>query len=164
MHLLKTGIFHHFCNMRVSKLFCFLALTLGAVACANPGGYGEKITTAKTSDVREGLKLFQEKGIAENTLKGKISKVCQTEGCWFMFALDSGELFVDFDHKFEIPKDVAGRTATAQGHFYRDTTTVEQLKEYAKDDGKSAKEIEAITEPEIRTVFLATGVSIESEK
>jgi hypothetical protein len=41
-----------------------------------------------------------------------------------------------------------------------DTTTVEELKHFAEDDGKSKEEIEKITEPKIEMVFEASGVKL----
>ena len=57
--------------------------------------------------------------------------------------------------------DCNGKTAIFEGKAYHDTTSVEMLREYAKDDGKSKAEIEKITEPEINLSFEATGVIIK---
>ena len=48
-----------------------------------------------------------------------------------------------------------------QGEAFYDTLTVPMLKHYAEDAGKSQAEIDAITEPELRLAFTATGVMIE---
>ena len=42
-----------------------------------------------------------------------------------------------------------------------DTITVEMRKHYAEDAGEAAEFIAAITEPELRLAFTATGVMIE---
>ena len=42
-----------------------------------------------------------------------------------------------------------------------DTLSVETLRHYAEDEGKSQKEILAITEPQITLSLLADGVIIE---
>ena len=78
-------------------------------------------------------------------------------------AIGNGETMrVTFkDYGFFVPKDCSGKTAIVQGKAYMDTTTVEMLKEYAKDDGKSEEEIAKITAPEIEMVFEAEGVIIK---
>jgi hypothetical protein len=42
-----------------------------------------------------------------------------------------------------------------------DTTSVEDLRRYAKQDGKSKEEIEKINEPLVEVSILATGVKIK---
>ena len=58
------------------------------------------------------------------------------------------------------PKAQKARTVV-QGEAFYDTLTVPMLKHYAEDAGKSQAEIDAITEPELRLAFTATGVMIE---
>ena len=70
-----------------------------------------------------------------------------------------GEMFVQFqDYGFFMPKDIAGREVIVEGKAYKQETSVEELKHYAEDAGKSAEEIAAITEPVMEKKFMATGV------
>jgi len=95
------------------------------------------------------------------TLKGRVANVCQAEGCWFNLSLDSNRLlFVDFNHKFTVPANLAGKAVLVQGSFYRDTISVERLKHLAADAGKSKAETDLITEPKVELNFRATGVKI----
>ena len=48
-----------------------------------------------------------------------------------------------------------------EGEAFFDTITVDMLKHYAEDAGESEDVIEAISEPELRLAFTATGVMIE---
>lgn len=96
------------------------------------------------------------------TVTGKVASVCQKEGCWLK--LDAGNketMFMNWDHKFTVPKDIAGKTVIATGYAYNDTTTVEQLKHYASDDAKPQAEIDTISTPKIEVKFLATGLVIK---
>ncbi len=143
---------------------------LVAAACGGAGTqatgekrYGDSFDTAKPMEINAAVTAFKTKGEKDAVVTGEISAVCQAEGCWFNYQTNDGELFVDFNHKFEIPKDTKGRTAIAKGQFQYDTTTVEMLKEYAKDDKKTQAEIDAIKEPEIRMVFTAAGVMLKSK-
>lgn len=96
-------------------------------------------------------------------MRAKVSDVCQAKGCWMNIVDPSGatadEIFVQFqDYGFFMPKDIAGREVIVQGKAYKQETTVEELKHYAEDAGKTAEEIAAITEPVMEKKFMATGV------
>ena len=100
----------------------------------------------------------------------KVSEVCQAKGCWMN--LTSGadsthvEMFVQFkDYGFFMPKDLAGKEVIVEGKAYKEATSVEELRHYAEDAGKTEEEIAAITEPQMEKKFLATGVVlVKSEK
>ena len=64
---------------------------------------------------------------------------------------------------FFMPKDIAGRKVVMEGKAYREITTVEELRHFAEDEGKSAEEIAAITEPLEELKFMATGVVLLDE-
>ena len=105
------------------------------------------------------------KGAGDFTIKSKVNAACQVKGCWMKVALPSGKLMhVTFkDYGFFVPKDVPGKEVVFQGHAYQDTLSVEELRHYAEDDGKSEKEILAITKPEVTYLFNANGVLIPKE-
>jgi hypothetical protein len=96
-------------------------------------------------------------------IAGKVANVCQAEGCWFNLNLDSNRLlFVDFDHKFTVPKNLGGKDVLVLGTFYHDTISVEQQKHLAEDAGKPKSEIDLITMPKIELNFRAQGVKINA--
>jgi hypothetical protein len=96
-------------------------------------------------------------------VEGKINAACQTKGCWMTVDKSDGSTMrVSFkDYGFFVPKDCAGKQAVMMGRAFVDTTSVEDLRHYAKDDGKSKEEIEKITEPEYALSFEADGVIIK---
>jgi hypothetical protein len=65
------------------------------------------------------------------------------------------------DYAFFMPKDASGRIAIVDGMAKVEETSVADLREYAKDDGKSKEEIEAINQPETELVFEASGVILK---
>jgi hypothetical protein len=65
------------------------------------------------------------------------------------------------DYGFFMPKDASGRTAIVDGIAKVEVTSIGDLKEYAKDDGQSQAEIDAIKEPLRELVFEAKGVIIK---
>jgi hypothetical protein len=96
-------------------------------------------------------------------VRAKVSEVCQAKGCWMNLvdptSTAQGELFVQFkDYGFFMPKDLAGKEVIVEGKAYKEQTSVEELKHYAEDAGKSAEEIAAITEPVTEKKFMASGV------
>lgn len=96
------------------------------------------------------------------TVTGKVTEVCQKKGCWMMLEKEDGETMrVTFkDYGLFMPKDIAGKDVVIRGKAYSDTVTVDVLRHFAEDAGKSQAEIEAITEPEIALAFEADGVII----
>lgn len=108
--------------------------------------------------------MLGEKTEVDTTVAAPVEAVCKMKGCWMKIKLpNSGKLVhVTFkDYSFFVPKDMAISTNVIfKGHAYQDTLTVEELQHYAEDDGKSEKEIAAITKPEVTYLFNATGVLI----
>lgn len=143
------------------KIIGSILIIASIAACSNGGNYGQTFDASKPIAIDQAIESFKVSGTANAIVSGSIAAVCQSEGCWFNYKTKTGDLFVDFDHKFEIPKTVSGKTAIANGHFAYDTTSVEQLKEYAKDDGKTQSYIDSIVNPEIRMIFYAEGVKIQ---
>ena len=101
-------------------------------------------------------------------VSGTVESVCQVKGCWMNIVSEDAEgkeLFVKFkDYGFFMPTDIAGRTVVMDGYAYREMTSVEELRHYAEDEGKSAEEIAAITEPVEELKFMASGVLLVDEK
>jgi hypothetical protein len=94
---------------------------------------------------------------------GKVEEVCQAKGCWML--IDKGDgttMRVKFkDYGFFVPKDCAGKTAIMEGRAFFRTVSVDELKHYAEDAGKSKEEIEKIKEPQKALAFEAEGVILK---
>lgn len=103
---------------------------------------------------------------AGDTLKakvsGKIAEVCSKMGCWMKLDMGNEQIVrVTFkDYGFFMPLDASGNVIV-NGKAFVSETSVEDLKHYAEDAGKSTEEIAAITTPEKTFGFLADGVLIE---
>jgi hypothetical protein len=104
------------------------------------------------SDTTIGVKVY-----------GTIVEVCQHTGCWLTFDLGNGEeIMVNMkDHDFYVPMDAAGKTAWVEGLATRELISVDMLKHYAEDAGRSQEEIDAITEDAWKYTIEAAGVVIE---
>lgn len=125
--------------------------------------FGEKITEDGAVPVEQLAALMKDTNAIAVKLSGTVSAACQTKGCWMTLTNPGGdELRVTFkDYAFFVPKDCAGKTAIVDGIARIETTSVADLKEYAKDDKKSKEEIDAITEPLNELVFEAKGVILK---
>lgn len=92
-----------------------------------------------------------------------IKEVCKKKGCWMQMDLTNGkQSFVRFkDYGFFVPLNADNSEAVVCGYAFLDIVSVDELKHYAKDGGKSQEEINKITKPEITYAFTATGVYIK---
>lgn len=125
--------------------------------------FGEQITEENAVDPSQVATQLEGKDTLKIKVKTKITEVCQKKGCWMNVDMGNNEtMTVRFkDYGFFVPKEAAGREVVFEGMAFRDTTSVDELKHYAQDAGKTAEEIEAITEPEVGLSFEASGVIIK---
>ncbi len=128
--------------------------------------FGTATTEEGSLGNSEMLERYQ--GLSQNDsisvkFKGTVQEVCQAKGCWMKVALADGQnVMVRFkDYAFFVPKDIAGKEVVVQGLAYTDVLSVEDRRHYAKDAGKSDKEIEAIQEPQKTFGFRADGVLVK---
>jgi len=105
------------------------------------------------------------KGIAigdsiNSKMIAKVDEVCQSKGCWMKLNLDNGEqVMVKFkDYGFFMPKTSVGQNVIVNGKAYVSEVSVDELRHYAEDAGKSAEEIAQITKPKRTYSFEADGV------
>lgn len=166
----------------MKKLITFLAIGFfGVTACQQKanneeasksdstsiegGVFGAKIDEAGAITMDSLIALVQaNNGATENVkVQGKINECCQTKGCWMN--VDKGDgtgMRVTFkDYAFFVPKNSGGKNAVFSGKAYMDTTSVEDLKHFALDEGLSKEEIEKITQPKVELAFEAEGVIIK---
>ncbi|MCA0133712.1 DUF4920 domain-containing protein [Winogradskyella alexanderae] len=119
----------------------------------------DALTTDRMMEHYKGLKA----GDTVNAkMKGKIVEVCSKKGCWM--TLDAGNdetIMVKFkDYGFFMPLNAEG-DVVINGKAYVAETSVDELRHYAEDAGKSKEEIEAITAPKFEYHFLADGVLLQ---
>jgi len=131
--------------------------------------FGEEITAEGALSYEE-LKKQVERSEADSVavkFTGTVQEVCQAKGCWMTIASSENTdspIMVRFkDYGFFMPKDIAGQQVIMEGHAFKETTPVEELRHYAEDAGKPQEEIEAITEPKEEVKFLASGVLLLEE-
>lgn len=128
--------------------------------------FGEKITTADAVSSAAMHEMYQDMKLGDTLdvkFVAEVSSVCKKKGCWMKVELDEDELArVDFkDYAFFVPMDIENKEVIMQGKAYLKEISVDALKHYAEDAGKSEEEIAAITEPELTLSFTADGVLVE---
>ncbi|WP_299113027.1 DUF4920 domain-containing protein [uncultured Winogradskyella sp.] len=95
-------------------------------------------------------------------MKAKIVEVCSKKGCWMKLDMDGeNQVMVKFkDYGFFMPLNAEGNVVV-NGKAFVTETSVEELRHYAEDAGKSKEEIAAITESKFEYRFEADGVLLE---
>ncbi len=97
----------------------------------------------------------------EVTVKGVVVDVCTREGCWLKIKSPNGTMMIKMkDHAFLVPLAINGREIIIHGIAEQKTTSVEMLRHYAEDAGKSAEEIQKITEPKTEISIDADGLVV----
>lgn len=127
--------------------------------------FGEKIVADKALSKEEVLakyKSMKEGDTLDLKFATKINEICQNKGCWMTLDLGNNEKsFVKFkDYAFFVPMNAQNRDAVVEGKAFIEETSVDELKHYAEDEGKSQTEIDNIKEPKKELKFLAHGVLI----
>ncbi|MCL9770076.1 DUF4920 domain-containing protein [Flavobacterium sp. HXWNR69] len=128
--------------------------------------FGEKFTPNKVLSKDAMLKKYKNLKKGDSIpvqFKTTINSVCKKKGCWMKLDLGKGESsFVKFkDYGFFVPLNADGNEVIVNGYAFVDIVTVDELKHYAKDGGKSKEEIAKIKKPEVTYSFTATGVYIK---
>jgi len=126
--------------------------------------YGEKITDEGVINMESLLAKLESTDSLECKVTGEITSTCSKKGCWMTInSPDGEEMRVTFkDYGFFVPvSDQEGKTAIMRGKAKIETTSVDMLRHYAEDAGKSAEEIAGITEDVTNLAFEADGVLIQ---
>ncbi|CAM3937351.1 DUF4920 domain-containing protein [Flavobacterium antarcticum] len=128
--------------------------------------FGEKIAADDALTSEEMLRKYQDLKPGDTIdvkFKSEIKEVCKKKGCWMSIALPGDEeTFVKFkDYEFFVPKNADKSITILSGKAFIDSVSVNQLRHYAKDGGKSETEIAQITAPEVKYGFEANGVLIQ---
>ncbi len=156
----------------MKKLLFISIATVFLISCQNtPKGevkdgatfYGESFTEQTPISVNDMVSKLSTADSVSCELKVVSVNVCQNKGCWMEVADGSSKdtVFVEFkDYAFFMPKDIVGKNLVLKGFGHKETTSVEDLKHYAEDEGKTAEEIAAITSPKTEIKFLASGVKV----
>lgn len=126
--------------------------------------FGDTVSFDNAISTEEMMAVLNEQDSAEVKVQGEISAVCTKKGCWMSMPLpEGGDMHVSYNYEFLLPTGgIEGKEVVVQGQVKKVVHSVEYLRHLAEDAGKTAEEIEAITEPKTKVSFLATGVTIKA--
>ena len=129
---------------------------------ANKGmTFGEKTSADGAIAATELATKLTKAGPTEVKITGKVVEVCKAEGCWLRMETANGSMMIKMkDHSFLVPLSMNGKTIVAEGEVTLKETSVEMLKHYAQDAGKSKEEIAAIKEPKKEIIMQAKGILV----
>ncbi len=129
---------------------------------ANSGmTFGKKTTADGAIAANELAAKLQSTKSIDVKVTGKVKEVCKMEGCWLKMETENGTVMIKMkDHSFFVPLSMNGKTIVADGKATLKETSVEMLKHYAEDAGKSKAEIEAIKEPKKEITMEAKGILV----
>ncbi|EMR01183.1 DUF4920 domain-containing protein [Cesiribacter andamanensis] len=124
--------------------------------------YGAEIDTEGALSARQVPSLLQNIDSTYVTLSGTALSSCAKKGCWMKVAVTGDEdMRVTFkDYGFFVPKDLNGQEVVMEGTLKRKVSSVEELRHFAEDAGKSPEEIAAIQQADTIYSFEAVGVKI----
>jgi Domain of unknown function (DUF4920) len=143
-------------------VFSFSVMAQPPKGPANKGmTFGVKTTVGGAINVDELTTLLQDKSTVDVKVKGRVVEVCKAEGCWLKMETANGPMMIKMkDHSFLVPLEMNGKSIIVQGTATFKETSVEMLKHYAEDAGKTKEEIAAIKEGRKETTMQATGILI----
>jgi hypothetical protein len=143
--------------------FSAITYAQSEITSANAGVTYGKIVTADNALIIENLNTTLIKDSVYNgKIIGTVVEVCKKKGCFMKLSQANGKpIIVQFtDYAYFMPQNIVGKTVVVEGKAKVKETSVEQLKHYAKDAGKSAEEIAMISEPKKDISIMADGVLV----
>ena len=142
--------------MRLLTTIVLPALLLASSAAVAATPYGKPLPEGDTVPVSEAIAGFAAHADKPQRFSGRITEVCQAEGCWMVLE-DNGKVArVMFgNHDFAIPKDSTG-SAVVHGVLTRKTLTPAQVEHLSGDSGKG------IAAEPVEYRITADGVEIAS--
>lgn len=166
----------------MKKTIIVAVLTLVFIACKNEAqktdikveevkkeiayaSFGQAINDADALDSKRMMEHYKTMNVGDtinSKMTGKIIEVCSKKGCWMTLDMDGeNEVMVRFkDYGFFMPLNAEGEVVV-NGKAYVSETSVEDLRHYAEDAGKSKEEIATITEAKRTYSFEADGVLLQ---
>ncbi len=145
-----------------SLLFAFVMMAQPPQVEAVKGmTFGAKLSESKAMSTDEVSTYLQKERKGDVKVTGEVIEVCKAEGCWLRLKTGEGSMLVKMkDHAYLVPLSLVGKTVEVEGPGTLKETSVDMLKHYAEDAGKSKAEIDAITQPKKEVVVQAKGVVV----
>lgn len=152
----------------MKNIFVITLIVFAVFSCKNEVNYasfGDEIEAdgaLTASELAEKFKTMKAGDTLFTKVSAKINEVCSKKGCWMRLDLENEEeVMVRFkDYGFFMPLNASG-DVIINGKAFVTVISVDELRHYAEDAGKSTEEIAAITTPEKTYAFEADGVLLK---
>ena len=124
--------------------------------------YGKVITADNAVNTEALNKTLSSDTVYNGKVTGKIVEVCKKKGCFMKLSQANGApIMVQFtDYAYFMPQNIVGKTVVIAGKAKVKETSVERLKHYAADAGKTKEEIAMIKAPKKDISIMADGVLV----
>ena len=158
---------------RMKKIGLFAVLILLVFACKEEKktefvAFGKELSADKFLSKEEMTSKFENLKSGDTIdvkFASKINSVCKAKGCWMKLDLENDkESMVKFkDYGFFVPLNSDNREVIVNGKAYVTEVSIEELRHFAKDAGKSEEEIAKIVDTEFTYAFIADGVLMKEK-
>ncbi|QXV64967.1 DUF4920 domain-containing protein [Mucilaginibacter sp. 21P] len=124
--------------------------------------YGKSVTADNAVTTADLNKTLSTDSVYNGKITGTVVEVCKKKGCFMKLEQANGTpVMVQFtDYAYFMPQNIVGKTVVVEGKAKVKETSVERLRHYAADAGKSKEEIAAIKEPKRDISIMADGVLV----
>lgn len=143
----------------------FSAITFAqrAIKPADAGvNYGKEVTADNALNTEALNKTLSTDSVYTGKITGTVVEVCKKKGCFMKLSQANGTpIMVQFtDYAYFMPQNIVGKTVVVEGKAKVKETSVERLKHYAADAGKTKEEIAMINTPKKDISIMADGVLV----
>jgi hypothetical protein len=125
--------------------------------------YGKSIDPKMT--ITEYADLMKDPNASNETVvvvRGNVSEVCQSMGCWMVLSDGTNNTRVKTGHEYLLPKDIAGQNAIVYGTFKVTEISEDDAKHYNEETKNPNVKTEDIRGPQKAFELEATGILILS--
>lgn len=124
--------------------------------------YGKEVTADNAVNTEALNKTLSTDSVYNGKITGTVVEVCKKKGCFMKISQANGApIMVQFtDYAYFMPQNIVGKTVVVEGKAKVKETSVERLKHYAADAGKTKEEIAMINTPKKDISIMADGVLV----
>jgi hypothetical protein len=143
--------------------FSAITFAQSAIKPADAGvTYGKEVTADNAVNTEALNKTLSTDSVYNGKITGTVVEVCKKKGCFMKISQANGApIMVQFtDYAYFMPQNIVGKTVVVEGKAKVKETSVERLKHYAADAGKTKEEIAMINTPKKDISIMADGVLV----
>jgi hypothetical protein len=144
-------------------VFSAITFAQSTITPANAGvTYGKAVTAGNALNTEALNTILNKDSVYNGKITGTVVEVCKKKGCFMKLSQANGNpIMVQFtDYAYFMPQNIVGKTVVVEGKAKVKETSIERLKHYAADAGKTKEEIAMINQPKKDISIMADGVLV----